>query len=149
MYQLLFYIQLQKWDQKRAVFIAEKRQFFTNYIGEFFFKPHFCLARFLDNLLDRDECSVEDGEERETASPTIFTEACTNGNYAEVNRVPFSALRWSFVLFKSPSLMSLSTGVILWIVLVRSKSDCWLCSKKRPRGPTPPRAIKTKERVWH
>ncbi|XP_056591568.1 R3H domain-containing protein 4 isoform X1 [Triplophysa dalaica] len=40
-------------------------------------------TRFLDNLLDQDECSLEDGEGCETASPTIFTEACTNGNYVE------------------------------------------------------------------
>ncbi|XP_051957163.1 R3H domain-containing protein 4 [Xyrauchen texanus] len=40
-------------------------------------------TRFLDNLLERDECSKEDGEGYETASPTIFTEACTNGNYVE------------------------------------------------------------------
>uniref|UniRef100_A0A8C1B0G2 R3H domain containing 4 n=2 Tax=Cyprinus carpio TaxID=7962 RepID=A0A8C1B0G2_CYPCA len=40
-------------------------------------------TRFLDNLLERDECSKEDGEGHETALPTIFTEACTNGNYVE------------------------------------------------------------------
>ncbi|XP_026076917.1 R3H domain-containing protein 4-like [Carassius auratus] len=40
-------------------------------------------TRFLDNLLERDECSNEDGEGHETALPTIFTEACTNGNYVE------------------------------------------------------------------
>uniref|UniRef100_A0A8C1XXI6 R3H domain containing 4 n=2 Tax=Cyprinus carpio TaxID=7962 RepID=A0A8C1XXI6_CYPCA len=40
-------------------------------------------TRFLDNLLERDECSREDGEGRETALPTIFTEACTSGNYVE------------------------------------------------------------------
>ncbi|CAM4732936.1 hypothetical protein PO909_020823 [Leuciscus waleckii] len=40
-------------------------------------------TRFLDNLLERDECSKEDGEGHETASPTIFTEACSNGNYVE------------------------------------------------------------------
>ncbi|XP_042589622.1 R3H domain-containing protein 4-like isoform X2 [Cyprinus carpio] len=40
-------------------------------------------TRFLDNLLERDECSREDGEGCETALPTIFTEACTSGNYVE------------------------------------------------------------------
>ncbi|RXN06936.1 R3H domain-containing 4-like protein [Labeo rohita] len=40
-------------------------------------------TRFLDNLLERDECSKEDAEGHETALPTIFTEACTNGNYVE------------------------------------------------------------------
>ncbi|XP_043108665.1 R3H domain-containing protein 4 [Puntigrus tetrazona] len=40
-------------------------------------------TRFLDNLLERDECSKEDVEGHETALPTIFTEACTNGNYVE------------------------------------------------------------------
>ncbi|XP_051767999.1 R3H domain-containing protein 4 [Ctenopharyngodon idella] len=40
-------------------------------------------TRFLDSLLEPDECSKEDGEGHETASPTIFTEACTNGNYVE------------------------------------------------------------------
>ncbi|KAG1934388.1 R3H domain-containing protein 4 [Pimephales promelas] len=40
-------------------------------------------TRFLVNLLDRDDCSTEDGEGHETASATIFTEACSNGNYVE------------------------------------------------------------------
>ncbi|XP_055039631.1 R3H domain-containing protein 4 isoform X2 [Misgurnus anguillicaudatus] len=40
-------------------------------------------TRFLDNLLERDDCTKEDGEGQETASPTVFTEACTNGNYVE------------------------------------------------------------------
>ncbi|XP_067236808.1 R3H domain-containing protein 4 isoform X2 [Chanodichthys erythropterus] len=40
-------------------------------------------TRFLDSLLEPGECSKEDGEGHETASPTIFTEACTNGNYVE------------------------------------------------------------------
>lgn len=39
-------------------------------------------TRFLDNLLERDG-SKEDGEGHETASPTVFTEASTNGNYVE------------------------------------------------------------------
>ncbi|MCJ8737840.1 hypothetical protein PDJAM_G00028700 [Pangasius djambal] len=40
-------------------------------------------TRYLDNLLERDECSKDETEAQETASPTIFTEACTNGNYVE------------------------------------------------------------------
>ncbi|XP_073682133.1 R3H domain-containing protein 4 [Garra rufa] len=40
-------------------------------------------TRFLDNLLERDECSKEDAEGHETALPTVFTEACTNENYVE------------------------------------------------------------------
>ncbi|TSM94633.1 R3H domain-containing protein 4 [Bagarius yarrelli] len=40
-------------------------------------------TRYLDNLLERDECSKDEAEANETASPTIFTEACTNGNYVE------------------------------------------------------------------
>lgn len=44
------------------------------------------LARYLDNLLERDECSKDEPEAHETASPTIFTEACTNGNYVEVQQ---------------------------------------------------------------
>ncbi|XP_062869308.1 R3H domain-containing protein 4 [Trichomycterus rosablanca] len=40
-------------------------------------------TRYLDNLLERDECSKDQAEASETASPTIFTEACTNGNYVE------------------------------------------------------------------
>ncbi|TRY97486.1 hypothetical protein DNTS_008217, partial [Danionella cerebrum] len=40
-------------------------------------------TRFLDNLLERDDCSKEDSDVHETASPSIFTEACTNENYVE------------------------------------------------------------------
>ncbi|XP_058257202.1 R3H domain-containing protein 4 isoform X2 [Hemibagrus wyckioides] len=40
-------------------------------------------TRYLHNLLERDECSKDETEVQETASPTIFTEACTNGNYME------------------------------------------------------------------
>ncbi|XP_030639952.1 R3H domain-containing protein 4 [Chanos chanos] len=39
--------------------------------------------RYLANLLEREECSKDEVETCETASPTIFTEACTNGNYVE------------------------------------------------------------------
>ncbi|KAG5275851.1 hypothetical protein AALO_G00125260 [Alosa alosa] len=40
-------------------------------------------TRYLANLLERDECVKEEGEVCDSAIPTIFTEACTNGNYAE------------------------------------------------------------------
>lgn len=40
-------------------------------------------TRYLANLLEQDECSKDEGETLETASPTIFTEACTNGSYVE------------------------------------------------------------------
>ncbi|XP_076880516.1 R3H domain-containing protein 4 isoform X2 [Brachyhypopomus gauderio] len=40
-------------------------------------------TRYLDNLLERDECSKDETETCETASPTVFTEACTNGSYVE------------------------------------------------------------------
>lgn len=40
-------------------------------------------TRYLANLLERDECVKEDSEVCETASPTVFTEACINGNYVE------------------------------------------------------------------
>lgn len=43
-------------------------------------------ARFLANLLERDECSKDDLEVcSNPAIPSIFTEACTNGNYIEVD----------------------------------------------------------------
>ncbi|GAA6102439.1 R3H domain-containing protein 4 [Tachysurus ichikawai] len=40
-------------------------------------------TRYLHNLLERDECSKDETEAHETASPSIFTEACTNGNYVK------------------------------------------------------------------
>lgn len=41
-------------------------------------------SRFLANLLERDECSKDDLEVcSNPAIPSIFTEACTNGNYVE------------------------------------------------------------------
>ncbi|XP_068175692.1 R3H domain-containing protein 4 [Antennarius striatus] len=41
-------------------------------------------TRFLANLLERDECSKDDLEVGSTpAIPSIFTEACPNGNYVE------------------------------------------------------------------
>ncbi|XP_068591017.1 R3H domain-containing protein 4 isoform X2 [Cebidichthys violaceus] len=41
-------------------------------------------TRFLANLLERDECSKDDLEVcSNPAIPSIFTEACTNGNYIE------------------------------------------------------------------
>ncbi|XP_028818239.1 R3H domain-containing protein 4 isoform X2 [Denticeps clupeoides] len=40
-------------------------------------------TRFLANLLERDECSKEEGDVSDSALPTVFTEACTNGNYVE------------------------------------------------------------------
>ncbi|KAI4904214.1 hypothetical protein NFI96_009328 [Prochilodus magdalenae] len=40
-------------------------------------------TRYLANLLERDECSKDEAEACETASPTVFTEACTNENYVE------------------------------------------------------------------
>ncbi|KAJ8278671.1 hypothetical protein COCON_G00057370 [Conger conger] len=41
-------------------------------------------TRYLANLLERDECSKEEGEVcGDPASPSIFTEACTNENYAQ------------------------------------------------------------------
>ncbi|MGH0171635.1 UNVERIFIED_CONTAM: hypothetical protein FKN15_061679 [Acipenser sinensis] len=42
-------------------------------------------TRYLANLLERDECSKDEEEESEqTAPPSIFTEACTNGNYVQL-----------------------------------------------------------------
>ncbi|XP_047443909.1 R3H domain-containing protein 4 [Mugil cephalus] len=41
-------------------------------------------TRYLANLLEKDECSKDDLEIcSNPAIPSIFTEACTNGNYAE------------------------------------------------------------------
>uniref|UniRef100_A0A673C938 R3H domain containing 4 n=1 Tax=Sphaeramia orbicularis TaxID=375764 RepID=A0A673C938_9TELE len=41
-------------------------------------------TRFLANLLEKDECSKDDLEVcSNPAIPSIFTEACTNGNYVE------------------------------------------------------------------
>ncbi|XP_029285307.1 R3H domain-containing protein 4 [Cottoperca gobio] len=41
-------------------------------------------TQFLANLLEKDECSKEDLEVHSNpAIPSIFTEACTNGNYIE------------------------------------------------------------------
>ncbi|XP_066503361.1 R3H domain-containing protein 4 [Hoplias malabaricus] len=40
-------------------------------------------TRYLANLLERDECSKDEADVHETALPTVFTEACTNGNYVE------------------------------------------------------------------
>ncbi|XP_023147406.1 R3H domain-containing protein 4 [Amphiprion ocellaris] len=41
-------------------------------------------TRFLTNLLEKDECSKDDLEVcSNPAIPSIFTEACTNGNYIE------------------------------------------------------------------
>ncbi|XP_072516708.1 R3H domain-containing protein 4 [Salminus brasiliensis] len=40
-------------------------------------------TRYLANLLEQDECSKDEGEASETASPSVFTEACTNENYVE------------------------------------------------------------------
>ncbi|MEQ2262415.1 hypothetical protein XENORESO_010953 [Xenotaenia resolanae] len=41
-------------------------------------------TRFLANLLEKDECSKDDLEVcSNPAIPSIFTEACTNGNYIE------------------------------------------------------------------
>lgn len=56
------------------------------------------IARYLANLLERDECVKEESEVCETASPTVFTEACTNGNYVEVQ-------------FTVMYFISLSTGI--------------------------------------
>ncbi|XP_043986333.1 R3H domain-containing protein 4 isoform X2 [Gambusia affinis] len=42
-------------------------------------------TRYLANLLEKDECSKDDLEVcSNPALPSIFTEACTNGNYIEV-----------------------------------------------------------------
>lgn len=42
-------------------------------------------ALYLNNLLERDECSKDDLEVcSNPAIPSIFTEACTNGSYIEV-----------------------------------------------------------------
>lgn len=47
-----------------------------------FFVP----ALYLANLLEKDECSKDDLEVGSNpAIPSIFTEACTNENYIEVN----------------------------------------------------------------
>ncbi|KAG5850844.1 R3H domain-containing protein 4 [Anguilla anguilla] len=41
-------------------------------------------TRYLANLLERDECSKDEGEMcGDPASPSIFTEACNNGNYVQ------------------------------------------------------------------
>lgn len=45
-------------------------------------------ARHLANLLERDECSKDDLEVcSNPAIPTIFSQACTNGNYKEVGHL--------------------------------------------------------------
>lgn len=45
-------------------------------------------ALYLNNLLERDECSKDELEVcSNPAIPSIFTEACTNGNYIEVGRL--------------------------------------------------------------
>lgn len=49
--------------------------------------------------MERDECSKEDGEGHETASPSIFTEACTNGNYMEVKQLSVTAICLRMFLF--------------------------------------------------
>ncbi|XP_041087123.1 R3H domain-containing protein 4-like [Polyodon spathula] len=42
-------------------------------------------TRYLANLLERDECSKDEEEESEhTAPPSIFTEACINGNCVQL-----------------------------------------------------------------
>ncbi|XP_006639872.2 R3H domain-containing protein 4 [Lepisosteus oculatus] len=42
-------------------------------------------TRYLTNLLERDECSKDEGETGEDpASPSVFTEACTNANYIQL-----------------------------------------------------------------
>lgn len=41
-------------------------------------------SRYLANLLEKDECSKDEAEVcSDPALPSIFTEACTNGNYVE------------------------------------------------------------------
>ncbi|XP_018601282.1 R3H domain-containing protein 4 [Scleropages formosus] len=41
-------------------------------------------TRYLANLLERDECSKDEGDVcGDPASPSIFTEACTNSNYVQ------------------------------------------------------------------
>ncbi|KPP72150.1 R3H domain-containing protein 4-like, partial [Scleropages formosus] len=43
-------------------------------------------TRYLANLLERDECSKDEGDVcGDPASPSIFTEACTNSNYVQVD----------------------------------------------------------------
>ncbi|CAF88781.1 unnamed protein product, partial [Tetraodon nigroviridis] len=49
-------------------------------------------ALYLNNLLERDECSKDDLEVcSNPAIPSIFTEACTNGSYVEVGFGPVLA----------------------------------------------------------
>lgn len=76
--------------ERKKVEKMERKKFSHDFV--MFCKLCFCIARFLDNLLERDECSKEDGEGHETASPTIFTEACSNGNYVEVKHVSLTVL---------------------------------------------------------
>uniref|UniRef100_H3B9V8 R3H domain containing 4 n=1 Tax=Latimeria chalumnae TaxID=7897 RepID=H3B9V8_LATCH len=41
-------------------------------------------TRYLMTLLERDECTMDEGEQNYSASPTIFTEACNNDSYIEI-----------------------------------------------------------------
>ncbi|KFV61657.1 R3H domain-containing protein 4, partial [Dryobates pubescens] len=41
-------------------------------------------TRYLMTLLERDECGSEEGELTHSATPSIFTEACSNETYVEI-----------------------------------------------------------------
>lgn len=64
------------------------KQYFINMIQRcclfvFYLPPQ--KGRYLANLLEKDECSKDEAEVcSDPALPSIFTEACTNGNYVEV-----------------------------------------------------------------
>lgn len=118
-------------------------------------------ALYLNNLLERDECSKDDLEVcSNPALPSIFTEACTNGSYVEVRCLLCMILQgsewWnSWILLTDLSqrekwiLTSLvfccsSRGTISWTVLARSRSGFCLSWRKRgPRRRTPAGSPKT------
>lgn len=115
-------------------------------------------ALYLNNLLERDECSKDDLEVcSNPALPSIFTEACTNGSYVEVGCLLCMIFTRLWVVkqlnFAHWSLTSLlfccsSRGTISWTVLARSRSGFCLSWRKRgPRRRTPAGSLKTGEMV--
>ncbi|GCC30417.1 R3H domain-containing protein 4 isoform X1 [Chiloscyllium punctatum] len=41
-------------------------------------------THYLMNLVDKDDCTKDEGDQTDPASPTIFTEVCSNDDYIEV-----------------------------------------------------------------
>ncbi|XP_041061159.1 R3H domain-containing protein 4 isoform X2 [Carcharodon carcharias] len=41
-------------------------------------------THYLMNLVEKDDCTKDEGDQTDPASPTIFTEACSNDDYIEV-----------------------------------------------------------------